>query len=189
MRILSRYLDGKVLSVSLKSAVLTCILALASVSHSYASTEVGSEISTKHQVMAGFLLQLPSFVTWPEKQRDTRICLVGKDVFGGYIDQVLAAKIAKGAPENIRIDRVAAGQDVNHCHLAFFSELPDASYLAAQSGVLLVGEQQAFIDAGGMVKFYLERSRLRFEINLETVTAQGLSMSSQLLKLAKITGR
>ncbi|WP_181902218.1 YfiR family protein [Thalassotalea euphylliae] len=173
----------------LKKVGLACALALWSVSQSYANPKSVTEISTKHQVMAGFLLQLPSYVTWPDKSGNARICLVGKDVFGSYIDQVLAAKIDKGAAQNIRIDRVADGQDVSHCHLAFFSELPDTRYLAAQRGVLLVGEQQAFIDVGGMVNFYLERSRLRFEINLKTVTAQGLKMSSQLLKLAKITGR
>ncbi|REL24405.1 YfiR family protein [Thalassotalea euphylliae] len=170
---------------NVRLAILALILALVPLTHSSAN----DEISTKYQVMAGFLLQLPSYVQWADNSSEIHLCLVGDDMFGGFIDQVLAAKVAKGASTSIQINRIPQGESLERCHLAFFSSLPSAGYLATQQRVLLVGQHEDFIDAGGMVNFYLAQSRLKFEINLTKVKQQGLAMSSQLLKLAKITGR
>jgi preprotein translocase subunit Sec61beta len=52
--------------------------------------------------------------------------------------------------------------------------------------VLTVGESEAFARQGGMIRFFEEDNRLRFEINPTAAEKVGLRISSKLLKLARI---
>jgi hypothetical protein len=52
--------------------------------------------------------------------------------------------------------------------------------------VLTVGDTEGYGQRGVMVNFYLDQSRVRFEINLAAARRAGLRISSQLLKLARI---
>ena len=54
--------------------------------------------------------------------------------------------------------------------------------------VLTVGEDEEFIDEGGVVQFYLEGNKVRFAFNLNEVQERELKVSSKLLSLAKIVG-
>jgi hypothetical protein len=50
--------------------------------------------------------------------------------------------------------------------------------------VLTVGETARFLRDGGMVRVYVEDSRIRFQVNRRQTDAAGLKISSQLLSLA-----
>jgi hypothetical protein len=52
--------------------------------------------------------------------------------------------------------------------------------------VLIVGESDGFARRGGMVNFYIESSRVRFEINRSVAEEAGLRLSSQLLRIARL---
>ena len=54
--------------------------------------------------------------------------------------------------------------------------------------MLTVGQAGDFIRAGGILGFFLQDGRLRFEINPEAAQRVGLRISSRLLMLAKVTG-
>ena len=59
----------------------------------------------------------------------------------------------------------------------------------AAGPTLTVGDSDAFANGGGMVRFYVEDSKIRFEINLTAVEAAKLAPSSKLLKVAKTVRR
>ena len=50
--------------------------------------------------------------------------------------------------------------------------------------VLTVGETVQFLRDGGMVRFYVENNKVRFQISQKNAEAAGLKISSQLLMLA-----
>src|SRR6185437_1818879 len=52
--------------------------------------------------------------------------------------------------------------------------------------VLTVSEDAAFIRHGGIINFYREGSKIRFEINPDAADKNGLKLSSQLLSVGKI---
>jgi len=54
------------------------------------------------------------------------------------------------------------------------------------SPVLTVGETDRFGMLGGIINFYIEENRVRFEINIEAAEKARLKIGSQLLSLAKI---
>ena len=51
--------------------------------------------------------------------------------------------------------------------------------------VLLVGEQDDFLEHGGHINFLIENQKVCFEINLKAAKDDGLKIRSKLLKLAK----
>ena len=55
--------------------------------------------------------------------------------------------------------------------------------------VLTVGEVEGFAEQGGMVNLLAGPNRIVMEINREVANRAGLSVSSQLLKLAKLIPR
>jgi len=52
--------------------------------------------------------------------------------------------------------------------------------------ILTVSEAPGFASRGGIINFYLEGNKVRFEINPAAARRDGLKISSQLLNLGKI---
>jgi len=77
------------------------------------------------------------------------------------------------------------------CHILFISKSEEprlAAILAslAQSSVLTLGEVEGFAQRGGIINFFLDGEKLRFEINTDAADRCGLRIRSQLLSLSKI---
>ena len=51
---------------------------------------------------------------------------------------------------------------------------------------MTMGDVSGFAQHGVMINFYMEHNKVRFEINEDRVKDSNLSVSSQLLKLARI---
>jgi hypothetical protein len=54
------------------------------------------------------------------------------------------------------------------------------------SGVLTVSDIPQFSQRGGIIQFVQESNKIRFEVNLACAMAAGLTLSSELLKVAVI---
>ena len=52
--------------------------------------------------------------------------------------------------------------------------------------VLTVGDSATFNAAGGMIRFFIEERKVRFEINLPQVERVDLKVSANLLNVAKV---
>jgi hypothetical protein len=53
-----------------------------------------------------------------------------------------------------------------------------------KSAVLTVSDLPGFTGNGGMIQFMLRENKVRFEVNLTAAEKAGLTLSSQLLKVA-----
>ena len=51
--------------------------------------------------------------------------------------------------------------------------------------MLTVAEQDTFLNDGGVIRFLNENNKVRFSVNLEAARAANLTISSELLKLAR----
>ena len=52
--------------------------------------------------------------------------------------------------------------------------------------ILLVSDHVQFLSNGGMIRFYTEDNRLKFQINLDATQVEHFKISSKLLKMASI---
>ena len=173
-----------------QSIYLSVVLLLLTQSYSIAASS--SLPNKSYQIIAGFLLQFTSFVEWPSGTKDgVNLCLVGGDPFGNFIDEMVKSRPTNRKGQAIIVRRLLLGSSVEFCHIIFSTEQSTNELfwraLPKNHSILLVSETSDFTKNGGFVSVYRENKRIRLDVNLELVNRARLKMSSQLLKLAKIT--
>ena len=76
------------------------------------------------------------------------------------------------------------------CQILFVSkdrneELPDFFKYLKFVYILSVGDQLGFADKGGIINIFRTSDRMQFDINLTNASKHGLSISSELLSIAR----
>ncbi len=151
--------------------------------------------TTEHELKAALLFKFVKYVEWPpERFQDERAPIVigvfGRDPFGGTLDEILAGK--KHGERPFEILRTRETRDLGKCHMLFVplreaDEVGGILRAVEDKSVLLIGESEGFASRGGIINFYLEEEKhVRFEINLDAARREGLKISANLLKLARI---
>ncbi len=172
----------------LRLTVAAIVWALVGVSSLYPQ---GSK-PTEYQVKAAYLFNFGRFVEWPAKITAAKvnsfaICVLGRDPFGPILDATIAGETIDG--KNVVARRISRPQDAVNCRILFISsseerQLKEIVAALDTASVLTVSDMPEFARRGGMVQFILEANRVRFEVNLAPAERTGLTLSSQLLKLA-----
>ena len=166
----------------------TCALLLVLLSFVCASAQSGP---TEYDVKAAYLFNFGKFVKWPANKQPARrtfgICMMGEDHFGGALDRVAAGENISGLP--VVVKRVASAEDVSDCNIVFVDRSEEKRLSAVlpaltRAGVLTVSDMPGFVERGGMIQFQPAGNRIRFEVNLDAAEQGGLSLSSDLLKVA-----
>ena len=147
----------------------------------------------EYKVKAAFLYKFTKFIEWPAnvfKGADDPIllCILGNDPFGDALNS-LNDKTVGG--RKIAVKTSSDPESVNGCHIIFVSEsereiLSTILKAVKNRHALTVGDMQGFAEAGGVINFFMADNNVRFEINVDAAQREGLTISSQLLKLAKI---
>lgn len=154
--------------------------------------QAASAVSKEYEVKAAFLYNFAKFIEWPPDPPGEFfiIGILGDDPFGPVIDQLLLNKTIKD--KKVLVRRFRGVNELEFCHILFVSasaanQAQSAFDRFKGSAVLTVGEASGFARSGGVVNFYIQENKVRFEINQKAAGEAGLKISSQLLKLAKIT--
>jgi hypothetical protein len=168
------------------AAILSCSLLLVPSLH--AQQPKASEF----QVKAAYLYNFGRFVQWPDESAADRnesfeICVLGTDPFGQALDATLAGGTIGG--KSVAAKRITKPQDVDSCRILFISSSEESHLkedLAAldKTRVLTVSDIPRFSERGGMIGFILDGNRVRFDVNLDSAQGAGLTLSSELLKVA-----
>ena len=147
---------------------------------------------TEYQVKAAFLLNFAKFVEWPsttfaDDKEPLCFGVLGANPFGTDLEQFLRDKTIGGRPLSVRECRTV--EDGKKCQILFVSaaeakRLPDILKALQGANVLTVGENDGFIESGGIINFISEANKIRFQINEAVAKAAGLKISSKLLSLA-----
>ena len=151
---------------------------------------------TDYDVKAAYLYNFGRFVEWPDsvatKSDSFNVCVLGQDPFGPALDATLAGETIGG--KNVTARRISSPQEAVNCRILFMSS-EEGSRLSKimealdKGSVLTVSDMPQFSQRGGMIQFVLEGKKVRFEVNLTAVQRAGLSLSSELLKVATTVRR
>lgn len=151
---------------------------------------------TEYQLKAAYIYHFAQFVEWPstafpQTNAPLVIGILGENPFGNNLQRVVQGKVLGGHPLVVQEFR-SLPEMTNNCHVLFIGypdeRLPEI--LAALNGTstLTVGESKRFTESGGMIKFIMEGTKIRFQINQTNAEKAGLKMSFKLLSLAsKVT--
>lgn len=172
-----------------RTGLLCCLLAVCFIQVGDARAE--KDTTLEYPVKAAFLYKFALYVEWPESAFESRESpfLVGVLGPGWMLDQVEAAVRGRSlAGRPITVTQVV-GQDLSQFHVLFLVR-SEESRLARQSisgdlPVLVVTESPNWQEWGSVINFVLMEDRIRFDVDLEAAEKRGLSLSSQLLNVAR----
>lgn len=157
---------------------------------------VGAQTTKEYQVKAACLFNFAQFVEWPaatfaNPKAPIIIGVLGDDPFGPALEQIVRGETIND--RKLVVARSRSLEELKSCHLLFISKSEKGnldqilSSLNAAS-ILTISETDQFARRGGVINFFLESNKVRFEINAEAARRNGLKISSQLLKLGKVVG-
>jgi len=169
-----------------------------------------SQASREYQVKAAFLYNFIQFVEWPaEKLSDSNtsinIIILGKDPFGKAFEPIKDKKV-KG--KDVVVKRYKSLEEIKditdkdssestkkikefaQCHLLFIcsserEKLKEIIEVVKNYHILTVSEMDGFLEAGGIINWFVEDKKVRFEINTYAAGQANLEIRSKLLRLAK----
>ncbi len=148
-----------------------------------------SDSASEAAIKAAFVYNFAKFVEWQSTPAagEVKICTAG-------VDNELAATVAalEGKPlqtRTVSIRRDVRTADLDICQVLLVGSGGRALAEAARgkTGLLTVSDIKGFAAAGGVIELFAEDGKMRFEINTRAAQRAGLRISSQLLKLARVT--
>lgn len=156
------------------------------------SSALGQQRPSAYQVEAAYLYNFGRFVEWPAKGATPQnssftICVLGDDPFGQALDATLAGETIGN--QKVTARRISSPQMAADCQILFISS-SEANRLNKiiealdKNAVLTVSDIPQFSRRQGMIQFVSEENRIRFEVNLTATQRAGLTLSSELLKVA-----
>lgn len=152
---------------------------------------------TDYDVKAAYLYNFGRFIEWPAQSSASQgdsfnVCVLGRDPFGPTLDTTLAGETIAG--KSVVARRVSTPQEAANCRILFIGttetgQLNKIIEALDKEAVLTVSDMPQFSQHGGMIQFVLEGKRVRFEVNLAAAQRVGLTLSSELLKVATTVRR
>ncbi|MFZ0821733.1 MAG: YfiR family protein [Candidatus Acidiferrales bacterium] len=158
-----------------------------------AISEQDSRPPSEAQIKAAFLLNFARFAEWspmavPETSTLLFFCFDGaEDVRIAFQTLADGKEIGKRKIVNRKITSPA---DARTCQAVFANDSKhnrEAELLktARDVGALTVGDGPDFLSSGGMIQLLVDDNRMRFDINMATVSRAKIKLSSKLLALAR----
>ena len=143
----------------------------------------------EQRLKAAFVFRFPQFVVWPpvatHGRNSLEICVSAPAAAAAALREITSGEVLNGRPFVVR--DLTPARDVSSCHvLVIAGAPPDHSLMSrvATLPILTVGDSDSFLDRGGIIQLKLVDRRVRFEIDQRAATRAGLTLSSQLLRLA-----
>ena len=153
-------------------------------------TEAQQARPTESQVKAAYLFNFGKFVRWPVLANSVdslQICVLGKNSFGTVLEATVKGEAISGKPVTTR--NIPSMHDADGCHILFVSMSEETRLNAVLASakrlpVLTVSDIPHFAERGGMIGLVNQEDRIRFEVNVAPIEDSGLTVSSELLKVA-----
>jgi hypothetical protein len=154
----------------------------------------GDEPSLQDKVKAAFVFNFMQFTEWPAgtfESADSPIVVgfVGESAMADAFRSAAMSKTVNGRA--VLVKQIRSTGDASGCEVIVIPGAGGVDHLnklgsAASGAVLTIGDAEGFSEAGGVMQFYLEDGKERFEVNTAAAERAHLQISSKLLKLARI---
>jgi preprotein translocase subunit Sec61beta len=148
---------------------------------------------TEYQIKGAMMVNFIKFVEWPESAASSGndlviIGIIGEDDFGETLEHI-DGRIIGG--KRLAVRHFDFPADLEACQILFVSKSEAYRTMSildqvAGTPVLTIGETDGFTRLGGMIRFFLEKSHVRFEINPDAAAHAGLKFNAKLLEIARL---
>ena len=167
------------------------LIVMAMGSPSYGQIQIAPNQETKAK--ANYLFNIAKFTTWPDDVLGPgvrfQLCVLGTDPFGLILD-LIAIRGVRG--HEVELVRLPSDDRAIGCHLLFLtmdaiSENGAVPAELLRRGLLIVTDIAGLARRGATVNLASENGRPRLEINVGAARRAALILSSQLLRLGRLT--
>ena len=148
----------------------------------------------EYAIKAVFLYNLIKYADWPPQSPQSDpgkplvIAVIGEDPFGSALDDVVRDRTVRG--RQVVVLRTSDLKAILAAHLAFVSASESGrareivGVLSSRS-ILTVGDTESTARAGAAVNLVMLQGKVRFDVNQSAARRCNVTLSSQLLKLAR----
>ena len=178
----------------MKTLSIVLILVLTAMVFAAAASPIG-EAAGEYEIKAAMYVNLLRLVDWPdgsaaESSGPIIIGVAGSEDMAKALETIAASRNSSAA-RRIAVKRLSPAAGTAGCQTVFVGgadrKKTEALLQAVgNSPVLTVGENDRFLDLGGMIDLALADDRVQIEVNLDVARKSGLAISSQLLKIAVV---
>jgi hypothetical protein len=147
----------------------------------------------EHEIKATYLYNFAKFTDWPitklPQGAPLVICILGDDPFKGSLANLIQGKSIESHPLEVR--SLGPLETMSSCGIIFVSAAQTKNFQKIKASLpahntLMVGEASDFLENGGQIQFFVEASKVRFEISLAALEKAGLKIDARVLNIAKI---
>jgi hypothetical protein len=165
------------------------VLAIAGFSVLSLSADAQVSKPEEFQVKAAYLYNFGKFISWPANGSSSSflICVLGRDPFGAILESTIAGDSIDS--KKLVVKRISSTHEAESCRILYISnseaaDLPEILPSVQKLPIATVSDIPGFINHGGIIEFVLRENRVKFKVNLMAARQAGLTLSSQLLKVA-----
>jgi hypothetical protein len=148
----------------------------------------GVPLSIENQVRVAFVHNFLKYVTIPQVGQKLTLCVFAPPDLAEQFHNLSAREVGG---RSISVRTPSSLSKLESCHAAFYAGQSRAAVqhslkTIGERSILTIGETASFTEDGGIIRMFRQGTKVRFEINPKAAKERSLSISSRLLKLAKI---
>jgi hypothetical protein len=146
----------------------------------------------EEKVEAAFIWQFLQFIEFPapaNPQESFVIGIVGTTRVESFLNDIVRQKqLSDGRALEVR--KISNPDEMLRCNVVFVAptetpRLPQILGKVRGKAILTIGRDDEFLDRNGLMNFYVENARVRFEYNIDEIPNSKLRFSSKLLRLGR----
>jgi len=162
-----------------------CATLLLWAAHAWAQVDVD-------RLKLSYTLHFISMIQWEKTdgpRREITVCSFPETRFGRQMLTVFEEKAIAGQPVRTR-GLALNNPQLASCDLLFIPEslaafAPSLLERTSSAPMLTISDINGFVGKGGIIGFVIEGDRLRFDIDAQLASRQGIRISAKLLELAR----
>ncbi|MDC0598369.1 YfiR family protein [Gammaproteobacteria bacterium] len=149
-----------------------------------------NELSREYKIKATYLLNISRYADWPnelffDSQSDFIMCLQPDSIFSSFLREIVSGEVVTDNNRKIVVNELENIRDIAHCNLLYLKEY-DLALKEFNCNCVFIGNTTEYSELGSNINFFTERERVRFEVNVTRLNETGISLQSELLRLARI---
>ena len=165
------------------------LMALALIPLLWSHSAFSNEVTKEDKVKAAIVYKLTKFISWPAKKQTLALCVIGSGGINSELSKI-NHKFSMGRRISVTHKAVAAPLD-RLCDMVYVHNIKSIDVATVldklqKKPVLTISDSNDFAYQGGVVELFRTGSKIRFAISKSSTRSAGLSISPQLMKLAKI---
>jgi len=147
-----------------------------------------SVAQTEYKIYSGLMFHFIKYTQWPSVGSEIVLGVFGKSPMN---TEALALNGKMAGSMKVVVKEIQNVTEVDQCQILFVpssqaSKYSEIASKAKQHNVLVVSNSPTAIKNGVVVNFFEENSKVKFEISNKNAAENGIKISSELLKLAKV---